>query len=414
MSQIQDYVSTTGLDNSLTDGNGIADFTFDGSAAASVTVEAADNSIDVGAGGISVGFGATVPGLETADGGVRISTGAAGNALTGGGGAALAVDVNGATDGSGVTVANNDQILFADTDDSNATKRTTIAKLQDAIAAENADLTDGNGILDFTYDGGTAATIALSVTDTTDGTSLDLATGDEFVFADVSDSNATKKTTIDKIQAAVASLNSDLTDGNGIVDFTYDGSAAATITVEAVSVDRITVGASGIDVAGVPLSFKINGAAVSSNVTQTNVDTLVDGVASVAEFHDASALHAHKSNWTLHEAGTAGVTANYAVRASANSEVINGESDSDAGARIIGIALDTASDGNNTRVVSHGIAAGVLTGATFNTPYYVGADGALSASIPTGGSRRIIRVGYALNATDLMVHITDLGKRASA
>lgn len=412
MSKIQDYVSSAGLDYDLTDGNGIADFTYNGGAAATVTVEAADNSIDVGVSGISVGFGDTVPGLETADGGVRISTGAAGNALTGGGGAALAVDVNGAVDGSGATIANNDQILFADTDDSNATKRTTIAKLQDAIAAENADLTDGNAIADFTYDGSAAATIAVSVTDGTDGTALDLATGDEFLFADVSDSNTTKKTTIDKIQAAVAALNSDLTDGNGIVDFTYDGSGAATITVEAVSADRITVGASGIDVAGLPLQFKINGVAVSANVTQANVDTLVDGVAA-GTFNDATTLHAHNCIWDEHEAGTAGVTANYAVRVSAAGEVINGESDSTDGAKIIGVALDTASDGNLTRVVSHGIAA-VLSGATPNAPIYIGADGSLTETIETGASRRVIRMGYALSATQLMVDITDLGRRAAA
>lgn len=43
----------TNLD-SLTDGNGIADFTYNGSGAAVVTVEAADNTISVASGGISV------------------------------------------------------------------------------------------------------------------------------------------------------------------------------------------------------------------------------------------------------------------------------------------------------------------------------------------------------------------------
>lgn len=413
LAKLQDFISSEGLDYTLTDGNGIVDFSFDGSADASVTVEAADNSIDVAAGGISVGFSTTVPGLETADGGVRIAAAAAGNGLSGGGGAALAVDVNDATDGSAGTVANNDQILYSDTDDSNATKRTTIAKLQDAIAAENADLTDGNGILDFTYNGGSAASIAVSVTDTTDGSALDLATGDEFLFADASDSSATKKTTLAKIQAGVAALNSDLTDGNGIADFTYDGSSPASIVVEAVSADRITVGASGIDVAGVPATFKIAGTAVSSNVTAANVDILVDGVASVAEFHDASTLHAHNCIWDTHEAGTAGITANYAVRVSAAGELIDGDSSSTDGARIVGVSLDTATDGNQARIVSHGVAA-VLTGATPGVPYYIDTDGSLTATIPTGASRRVIRMGYALSSTLLMVDITDLGRRAAA
>lgn len=413
MTQIQTYISSAGLSNSLTDGNGIVDFTFDGSSAATVAVEAADTSIDVAVGGISVGFAATVPGLETADGGVRIAAAAAGNGLSGGGGAALAVDVNDATDGSAGTVANNDQILYSDTDDSNATKRTTIAKLQDAIAAENGDLTDGNGIADFTYDGSAAASVAVDVTGTTDGSALDLASGDEFLFADASDSSATKKTTLAKIQAGVAALNSDLIDGNGIADFTYDGSAGASITVEAVSADRITVGASGIDVAGLPLQFKINGAAVSSNVTQTNVDILVDGVAGPSAFNDASTLHAHNCIWDTWNADTNGVTANYAVRMTGASVIENGESDSVAGARVIGVSLDTATVGNPARVVSHGVAA-VLSGATAGDPYYIDATGALTTSIPTGASRRVIRMGYALSATQLMVDITDLGRRAAA
>ena len=179
------------------------------------------------------------------------------------------------------------------------------------------------------------------------------------------------------------------------------------------SADRITVGASGIDVAGVPAQFKIAGSAVSANVTQTNVDTLVDGVAA-GSFNDASSLHGHNCIWDEHEAGTAGITANYAVRVSAAGEVINAESDSVDGAKVIGISLDTASDGNSARIISHGIAPGVLTGATPNAPYYIDDTGALSATIPTGASRRIIRMGYALSATDLMVDITDLGRRAAA
>jgi len=48
-------LSATTLTNSIVDGNGIADFTFNGTAEASVVVEAEDSTITVGASGIKVG-----------------------------------------------------------------------------------------------------------------------------------------------------------------------------------------------------------------------------------------------------------------------------------------------------------------------------------------------------------------------
>jgi hypothetical protein len=257
-------------------------------------------------------------------------------------------------------------------------------------------------------------TVAVNVTGGTDGTSLDLASGDEFLFADASDAGATKKTTIDKIQdyVSAAGLDNDLTDGNGIVDFTYNGSAAATVTVEAVSADRITVGASGIDVAGLPAQFKINGSAVSANVTQTNVDTLVDGWSAPASVNDASALHIHNQIAEAINADAAGVTANYAVRISGTDVILNGDPTTQAGSEIIGVSLDTASSGNPARVVLNGIARGVLGGTgTAGAQYFMGAAGVLSTSIPTTGSNYVIQMGFGLNTNDLALQIVSMGRR---
>ncbi len=72
--------------NSLTDGNGIADFSFNGSAAQSVAVEADGSTLSVGTGGVKV-----------ADAGItatQIATSVAGNGLAGGGGTALSVNVD--------------------------------------------------------------------------------------------------------------------------------------------------------------------------------------------------------------------------------------------------------------------------------------------------------------------------------
>jgi hypothetical protein len=73
----------------LTDGNGIADFTYDGSSAASVAVQADGSTLTVGASGVKI-----------SDGGVaatQLATSVAGNGLTGGGGTALAVSVDDST-----------------------------------------------------------------------------------------------------------------------------------------------------------------------------------------------------------------------------------------------------------------------------------------------------------------------------
>jgi hypothetical protein len=76
----------TTLDNSLTDGNGIADFTFNGSAGATVAVEADGSTLSVGASGVKV-----------ADAGItatQLNTSVAGDGLAGGGGTALSVNVD--------------------------------------------------------------------------------------------------------------------------------------------------------------------------------------------------------------------------------------------------------------------------------------------------------------------------------
>ena len=56
----------------------------------------------------------------------------AGNGLTGGGSSGavtLAVDIDGATDGTGITVADGDLVLIADADDSNAVKKVSVSQL---------------------------------------------------------------------------------------------------------------------------------------------------------------------------------------------------------------------------------------------------------------------------------------------
>jgi hypothetical protein len=87
--------------------------------------------------------------------------------------------------------------------------------------------------------------------------------------------------------------------------------------------------------------------------------------------------------------------------------------DDDAKADVIGVIRTGAgAAGATPDVVSHGPAAGVLSGATAGAVYFLQATGGIGTSIP-GGGNRVIQVGYALNATDLFVLIKDFAKRAA-
>lgn len=85
----------------------------------------------------------------------------------------------------------------------------------------------------------------------------------------------------------------------------------------------------------------------------------------------------------------------------------------DAKSRVIGVIRTGAGPaGNTVEVVSLGKAAGVLSGAVANTPYYLQNTGGIGTSLP-GGGKRVIQVGKALNPTDLWVDIIDYGKKAA-
>jgi hypothetical protein len=126
--------------NSLTDGNGIADFTYNGSSPASVAVQVSGSTLEVGTNGVRV-----------ADSGItatQIATSVAGTGLAGGGGTALSIDLNELTLGLGLDVGGNATTLNLD--------------LTEVIATDGANrvlTSDGDGTLtaepNFTFDGST-------------------------------------------------------------------------------------------------------------------------------------------------------------------------------------------------------------------------------------------------------------------
>ena len=149
----------------LTSGNGLTGGPYDGAAAATFAVQADGSTLSVGASGVKV-----------ADAGItatQIASAVAGAGLSGGAGSALAVNVDGTsleitTDtinvkAGGVSNAMlaNDGITIAGTDVSLGGSITAATILSGSGVVSGSDavpnpLTDGNGIADFSYNGGTA------------------------------------------------------------------------------------------------------------------------------------------------------------------------------------------------------------------------------------------------------------------
>ena len=106
------------LGNTLTDGNGISDFSFDGSSDASVSVQADGTTLSVGANGVKV-----------ADAGItatQLNASVAGDGLSGGAGTALSVN----TDGTSITTSGDNLTLAGTTFSSSVDSRINTAQGQ--------------------------------------------------------------------------------------------------------------------------------------------------------------------------------------------------------------------------------------------------------------------------------------------
>jgi len=178
--------------------------------------------------------------------------------------------------------------------------------------------------------------------------------------------------------------------------------------------DTLDADASGLKVVGLPSLFKVNDVAVGANVTAANLNTLTNASNADALHSHASAVatEAPKIENTLTTA-TDATTDGDAVYINGNNTIGKSDAAVDAKARVIGvIRTGSGAAGATPEVVTAGICAGVLSGATANTPYFLQAAGGIGTGLP-GAGNRVIAVGYAQNATDLWVRITDYGKKAA-
>jgi hypothetical protein len=173
--------------------------------------------------------------------------------------------------------------------------------------------------------------------------------------------------------------------------------------------DTLDVDGDGLKVVGLPLLFKVNGTAVGATVTAANLDTVTNG-------SNADLLHSHakiKKVASDHAVAEAITKYDPVYRSATNDRVGKARADNDAKSRVVGVSEETENVvGDPASIVAHGEILGGLSGgaAVAGTPYYLQATGGIGTAVP-GAANRVILVGYAINATDLWVHILDYGKK---
>jgi hypothetical protein len=89
------------------------------------------------------------------------------------------------------------------------------------------------------------------------------------------------------------------------------------------------------------------------------------------------------------------------------------DADANASSQVCGFAKNSAAtQGDDVDVASFGILDG-FSSLTVGSRYYLGATaGQISTSVPVGAGQNIVQVGYSKSATELMIMIQQLGRRA--
>jgi len=278
---------------------------------------------------------------------------------------------------------------------------------------------------------GAAPAIILATTSALSGTGTTTAAGGLAVVAGNGISLSTP--TANAVNVALIATTS-VSVGTGatptvIVDSTSAGGTGSgvaagglQITANGVSIKAAdstinATGASGLKVMGVPATFTIAGSAVSANVTATNLNTLTGG-------SDASALHTHTgltaaATVTPITAGAGGLSKGDPVYMSAAMTVqangptcLKGDPSNTTKSILIGLAsaaITAAAVGSAQR---DGVITGVGSSWTFGQQIFMSNTGGLTNDPTSITSRyRTIQLGFALNATDLLVDIRDYGVR---
>ena len=175
--------------------------------------------------------------------------------------------------------------------------------------------------------------------------------------------------------------------------------------------DTLDVDGDGLKVTGVPAEFKLGGSAVGATVSAANLTELTNG--SETALHTHAGFSSAERTELEYTAGTDGVAIGDPVYLTADGDTVEKADASDSALSwVLGVAKSTEDEDDPVDVVMGGVAKAIFSGKAAGQKYYLGDGGGLATSIPTG-AMRVIFIGVAINATDLLVAIRDFGLKAA-
>ena len=297
--------------------------------------------------------------------------------------------------------------------------------LGDRILVKNQVAGDDNGIYEVTTEG--TAGVPFVLTRATDADQDAEVTAGMSVFATEGTANADSGwvlTTNDTIVVDTTTLT--FAQFSSTVAYTFDAgllNSAGAISVELDTAAAAQTagnggGSSGLefDAAGVAgrLRAAVN-ATGGLERTGTGIAAKLDGGSLVSAANGLSVVSAPQVRDTTYLSFEA-LTAFHPVAMSTTVDrVQQARGNDDARAKVVGLNLTTAGAAAVAlNVVQEGVVVGAIAGATAGDVFYVAAAGGLSAAnTPPAGGNRVIQVGIAKNATDLIVQVIDYGKKAA-
>lgn len=173
------------------------------------------------------------------------------------------------------------------------------------------------------------------------------------------------------------------------------------LRIDVASADELSIDANGLNVEGVPSQFKINGSAVSTNVTHTNLNALTDS-------STITALHRHSQLYAFTLDSSTNLSAGDPIYIDSAGEAAKAAANSASTAGVVGVAIAATSTNDPVTLVTHG-SINVYSGLTLGEVYYLDDAGGIDIYSGIASGNRAIRIGHAINATTLVINIQDLG-----
>ena len=105
------------------------------------------------------------------------------------------------------------------------------------------------------------------------------------------------------------------------------------------------------------------------------------------------------------------LTAGDAIYIDAAGQAFKADNDSGGASEAIGFALSTVLAAASVQVRVGGKVSGFV-GLTVGARYYIAESGGITAVVPSASGEYIVQMGYAVSATEVVVQVLQLGRRA--